>query len=791
MLCLAACRWLQSVPAIVLYSVLAASVEANKPAEIGLINLTRSMTTHLTTAGGLAFVACLILPCASFSQTAIQVITGGVSESFSNRPPASQWATTNVAGSITSDPATADALIEPLNVANLNTQLGQVSGPPTTAQLAQWNSAGYVQTPPTGVAATILVAKMQNATGSPVSRLSFSYLLGLANATVDTPEDAFPGHLLYISRTGAPNTWQPAFLFGYYGSAASPPATPRLVEFEIDFPTSWAVGQAMYIMWVDDNSSTNPDGLNVIDNFSVVPILDEPISFGSSGATETFDDRPVGSKWSASSITGGSSTISGDAASADTALAALSAADLSGAPGGATGTPTTYADPLWNDAGYIQTTPTGVAASLLLATLRNDSGGPLGSINITYDLGLANGDLTTPEDLFPGHRIYFSTTGGAGSWNAVGNFGYVGDGVTPATTPQQMQLTLNVPGGWAAGTLLYVVWMDDNSAANPDGLYTIDNVVFNTRTTLTNVDITLDGANHRHITFPSASDSFYVLRRGLDPTAFPDLVGMALGNGGPREILDVSALLDHQFYRVEQYPVSSSQDTDLDGMRDAYELGFPGCLDPMVDDGGGDCDQDTLTNFEEFQRGTNPIIFNGDALVINEVNYRSPAGNDDFVEIFNRSPQPVTMAGKALVFVSTEAQGEYLRIDLSTGPAELAPGGYLLIATPAITPPAGVPVISLGTGDVISHDVGVGIAIIDTSGPTVLDKVDFQATLSNVLLPGFASPISFVEGAQTSTADSGNSVGSTVRLPNGRDTDDASADWLQTDNMTPGAANLP
>ncbi|HUP82202.1 MAG TPA: hypothetical protein VM260_26855 [Pirellula sp.] len=73
---------------------------------------------------------------------------------------------------------------------------------------------------------------------------------------------------------------------------------------------------------------------------------------------------------------------------------------------------------------------------------------------------------TGPEEL-PGHRVYWSLSGNVNTWNPIGNFGTVGT------------VNFNVPfGTWAAGTDAYVLWLDDNAATNPDGLYTLDNVAF-------------------------------------------------------------------------------------------------------------------------------------------------------------------------------------------------------------------------------------------------------------------------------------------------------------------------
>src|SRR5678810_172216 len=69
------------------------------------------------------------------------------------------------------------------------------------------------------------------------------------------------------------------------------------------------------------------------------------------------------------------------------------------------------------------------------------------------------------------------STGELGSWNPIGDFGYRGDPTMPAT--QTMVESFSVPvGALPAGGSAYVLWLDDNSATNPDALYTIDNVRF-------------------------------------------------------------------------------------------------------------------------------------------------------------------------------------------------------------------------------------------------------------------------------------------------------------------------
>ena len=89
-----------------------------------------------------------------------------------------------------------------------------------------------------------------------------------------------------------------------------------------------------------------------------------------------------------------------------------------------------------------------------------------------------------------------------------------------------------------------------------------------------------------------------------------------------------------------------------------------------------------------------------------------------------------------------------------------------------------------------------GVAIIDTAALTVLDSVSFSGTTAGVLvtIKGFPAPTQFAEGTFAvlldNTGTSSTPVqGSLVRLPNGRDTDNLSADWQFKSPPSPGAAN--
>jgi hypothetical protein len=146
-------------------------------------------------------------------------------------------------------------------------------------------------------------------------------------------------------------------------------------------------------------------------------------------------------------------------------------------PGASPGTVAIQNQPRWYSDGFVSTSPTAVAGGLLMARLMNNTGRTLFGLAISYDLGLQNGSVDTPEDAFPGQRVYWSFTGDVESWNPIGDFGYRGAVGMPATQTQVQSFTAPI-SPWPNGTPAYVLWLDDNSVANPDALYTIDNVSF-------------------------------------------------------------------------------------------------------------------------------------------------------------------------------------------------------------------------------------------------------------------------------------------------------------------------
>jgi len=175
-------------------------------------------------------------------------------------------------------------------------------------------------------------------------------------------------------------------------------------------------------------------------------------------------------------------------------------------------------------------------------------------------------------------------------------------------------------------------------------------------------------------------------------------------------------------------------------------------------------------------------------LVINEIDYDQVNADDrEFVELFNPGGQPVDVSGLALVFVNGADESEYLRVDLSPG-GEVPPEAYLVVGAPLVSVPAATVKLELpGTG--VIQNGPDGVVLIDTIEATVLDAFSYEGEIRAATVAGLPGPVDLVEGNAFAGADSGAEVRALARHPNGVDTDDASLDWAESGNPTPGAPN--
>jgi hypothetical protein len=196
---------------------------------------------------------------------------------FNTLPAVTDWSTISVAGGAGdfTDAATLDASVIANTTATAVNAVLTSSGtqPPSQSAAARWNSAGfYLQTRPTGVGYLILMATVQNNTGSGQSRLVITYDWNQRN---NIPvNESVAGHRVYYSMTGEAGSWIliPELSTFDNNSAA------QLLSADITLPSTWANGANVYVIWVDDNGpggTTDPmEGAYTIDNveFSTMPV---------------------------------------------------------------------------------------------------------------------------------------------------------------------------------------------------------------------------------------------------------------------------------------------------------------------------------------------------------------------------------------------------------------------------------------------------------------------------------------------------------------------------------------
>jgi hypothetical protein len=194
----------------------------------------------------------------------------------------------------------------------------------------------------------------------------------------------------------------------------------------------------------------------------------EGIPVESTGAGPfTFDTRPFAVEFSTANWAGNANGPADTAAIMDGRVQLLDASTINLQLGEATGTPPAAAGPaLWASAGrYLITRPTGTLGSLIMARLQNDSGATRTALDISYNLTV---ELPVTEQI-PGHLVYYSLTGAPSSWRQI-------PGISGSGTTGRKSATLDLSATpWTVGSLLYVLWADDNGSGSPDSANEIDN----------------------------------------------------------------------------------------------------------------------------------------------------------------------------------------------------------------------------------------------------------------------------------------------------------------------------
>ncbi|HEY5935584.1 MAG TPA: lamin tail domain-containing protein, partial [Kofleriaceae bacterium] len=137
----------------------------------------------------------------------------------------------------------------------------------------------------------------------------------------------------------------------------------------------------------------------------------------------------------------------------------------------------------------------------------------------------------------------------------------------------------------------------------------------------------------------------------------------------------------------------------------------------------------------------------GPHLVINETDYdQVNTDNKEYVELYNPGATALDVGGLQVVLVNGANKELYATIDLSPV-GSLASGEYLVIAGPSVSvPPSATKLDPVWTSDEIQNGAPDGIALIDSVGRVVLDALSYEGAINDVTFPGFATPVSLVEG---------------------------------------------
>jgi hypothetical protein len=183
-------------------------------------------------------------------------------------------------------------------------------------------------------------------------------------------------------------------------------------------------------------------------------------------------------------------------------------------------------------------------------------------------------------------------------------------------------------------------------------------------------------------------------------------------------------------------------------------------------------------------------------LVINEVDYDQ--FNDDtaeFVELFNPTGAAISLNNVGLVLINGSTHQAYPTptsiIDLSSL-GSVPAGGYVVLAGANIAPAAGALKLDPGwTLNQVQNGSPDGIALVDTATNTLIDALSYEGAETMAEVPGIANPVTLVEGTVLSGSvfDVNTGNASLCRSPNGKDTDNANADWKLCSTLTAGSAN--
>jgi len=216
------------------------------------------------------------------------------------------------------------------------------------------------------------------------------------------------------------------------------------------------------------------------------------------------------------------------------------------------------------------------------------------------------------------------------------------------------------------------------------------------------------------------------------------------------------------------------------GVCDGDVCAVPTCSDAVQnqDEAGVDCDGAVCA----------PCQLPG--LILNEADYDN-VGTDtaEFVEVYNNTGADVDLANIRLYVVNGSNNNVLTTVSLAPA-GVLAQGQYLVVGPPdLVIAPGALKVDFAKAVDNLQNDTE-GLALVDVGGPTVLDVLSYEGSITMANLPNLGAT-TLVEGAAFTGADSNTIQRSLARLPTGNDKNNAATDWILSKAPTAGSANAP
>ncbi len=194
-------------------------------------------------------------------------------------------------------------------------------------------------------------------------------------------------------------------------------------------------------------------------------------SVGPSGYTNDFSVRPIAPGAAdfatSSGIVGSSSTISSpdmlDSYVQGVAASSITTQVTDSSPANP---PVKLASAQWTSGGsaYLMTRPTGNAATLLMATLVNNTGTNCNTLHLNYQLTVG---ASVFEEVL-GQRLYYSFSTASNTWTSL-------PGVSGVNASSLVSTNVPLNQTWNNGSNLYLLWADDNAIDSTESAYEIDN----------------------------------------------------------------------------------------------------------------------------------------------------------------------------------------------------------------------------------------------------------------------------------------------------------------------------